>query len=133
MRQAEIDAESHSIYTISVYKKFEKHQFRAIEGMRKEQAEIDFEEYEENLEFKVEELKTALLDIEIKLGDALRTAYGQFETRLKALRQKMIEVTNEFSEQAVSEAQVFARAIKFHGMESHEALKNHFELITDDK
>jgi hypothetical protein len=87
-----------------VYKKFEKHQCRAIEKMRLENAEVEFEEYEENLEFKVEELKCALLDIEIKLGDALRTAYGQFDTRLKTLKQKMTEETSVFSELAVSEA-----------------------------
>ena len=73
------------------------------------------------------------MDIEIKLGDALRTAFGQFETRLKNLKSKMAEETSTFAEQAVTEAQIFARAIKVHGMDSHEALKNHFELITDDK
>jgi hypothetical protein len=46
--------------------------------MRTENSEIDFESYEEGLEDKVESLRCDLLDIEIKLGDALRTALGQF-------------------------------------------------------
>ena len=101
--------------------------------MRTENSEIDFESYEEGLEDKVESLKCDLLDIEIKLGDALRTAFGQFETRLKNIKQKMVDESSSFAEDATFEAQVFARAIKVHGMDSHEALKNHFELITDDK
>ena len=76
MRQAEIQAEKDSIAAIAAYKKHEKHQSRAIEKMRDENAEIDFDSYEEALEDKVEELRCDLLDIEIKLGDALRTAFG---------------------------------------------------------
>jgi len=45
----------------------------------------------------------------------------------------MREATGEFAEEAVYEAQVFAKAIKVHAMDSHEALKNHFDLVEDDK
>lgn len=73
--------------------------------MRDENAEIDFDSYEEALEDKVEELRCDLLDIEIKLGDALRTAFGQFEVRLKNIKTKMQEETGQYAEQAVYEAQ----------------------------
>ena len=62
--------------------------------MRTENSEIDFESYEEGLEDKVESLKCDLLDIEIKLGDALRTALGQFQTRLTNLKGRMVAETN---------------------------------------
>ena len=62
--------------------------------MRTENSEIDFESYEEGLEDKVESLKCDLLDIEIKLGDALRTALGQFQTRLTNLKARMVAETN---------------------------------------
>jgi len=60
--------------------------------------------YEEELEDKVGFLKTDLLDIEIKLGDALRTAFGQFDTKVKAIKGKMQEVTGAFAEETVYEA-----------------------------
>lgn len=50
---------------------------------------MDFADYEDGLEDKVEQLKTDLLDIEIKVGEALRTAFGQFESKLKNIKQKM--------------------------------------------
>jgi len=76
MRQAEIQAEADSIAAIASYKKVEKHRSRAIEKMRDENQEIDWDKDEEELEDKVEELRCSLLDIEIKLGDALRTAFS---------------------------------------------------------
>lgn len=93
MREAEVQAERDSISKIDEYKKLEKHRCRAIEKLRKENAEIDFEEHEEFLEEKIEILRCDLLDIEIKLGDALRTAFSLFETRLKNVTAGMKEKT----------------------------------------
>lgn len=81
----------------------------------------------------MEDLRCDLLDIEIKLGDALRTAFAQFETRLKNTVSNMREKTSEFAEATLEEAVDFAKKIKTHGIELHEQLKNHFDLLTDDK
>jgi len=134
MRQAEIQAEKDSIAAIDEYKKHEKHQCRLIDRLMKDNGnDIDLTTYEEDLEDKVEKLKTDLLDIEIKLGEALRTAYGQFESKLKNIKQKMVEVTGAFAEEAVSEAQTFARNVKQHGIDSSESLKNHFDLLPEER
>lgn len=45
----------------------------------------------------------------------------------------MGEETGTFVEMATYEAQSFAKNIKIHAMDSHEAIKNHFDLIEDEK
>jgi len=45
----------------------------------------------------------------------------------------MREKTSEFAEATLEEAVDFAKKIKTHGIELHEQLKNHFDLLTDDK
>ena len=89
--------------------------------------------FEEELEDKVEDLRCDLLDIEIKLGDALRTAFGQFDTRLKVVKDSMKEKTGTFFEETGLEANDFSSKIKTFGMELSESLKNHFELLDDEK
>jgi len=133
MRAAEIQAEHDSIKKIDSYKKHEKHKYREIEKLRQENTEIEFEAFEEELEDKVEDLRCDLLDIEIKLADALRTAFTQFDSRLKNTVSNMKEKTGEFAEATLEEAVLFAKNVKIHGIELHEQLKNHFDLLTDDK
>merc|ERR1712166_1221525 len=87
----------------------------------------------EFLEKRIEILRCDLLDIEIKLGDALRTAFGAFETRLKTVTVGMKEKTNAFIEETLEEATDFALKIKNHGLDLHDQLKNQFELLPDDK
>jgi hypothetical protein len=55
--------------------------------------------FEEELEDKIEDLRCDLLDIEIKLGDALRTSFSQFESRLKQVKENMREKTGTFFEE----------------------------------
>ena len=89
--------------------------------------------FEEELEDKVEDLRCDLLDIEIKLGDALRTAFSQFDSRLKVVKDSMKEKTGTFFEETGLEANDFSSKIKTSGMELSESLKNHFELLDDEK
>jgi len=80
MRAAEIQAEKDSIKKIDEYKKVEKHKYREIEKMRELNEDIEFEGLEEELLECADDLRKNLLDIEIKLGDGLRTAFNQFES-----------------------------------------------------
>ena len=89
--------------------------------------------FEEELEDKVEDLRCDLLDIEIKLGDALRTAFSQFDSRLKVVKDSMKEKTGTFFEETGLEANDFSSKIKASGMELSESLKNHFKLLDDEK
>lgn len=45
----------------------------------------------------------------------------------------MVDTSITYAEDATLEAQQFARSIKIHGLDSHEALTNHFALIEQEK
>jgi hypothetical protein len=89
--------------------------------------------FEEELEDKVEDLRCDLLDIEIKLGDALRTAFSQFDTRLRAVKESMKVKTGEFFEETTLEANDFTSKIRASGIELSSSLRNYFDHCDEDK
>ena len=75
MTAAERQAERESIGKIDEYKKSEKHIYRAIENQRRMENDgplPDYSDQESKLQELVEVLHGELLDIEIKLQNALK-------------------------------------------------------------
>ena len=70
--------------------------------------EVDYEEQKEFLFDQVKILKCDLLDIEVKLTDALLIAFKDFETRLRTLITGMKERTGFFFEEGLEEVVQFA-------------------------
>ena len=72
MSEAEREAEKQSISQIELYKKEEKKVFREIEKLKADQTDkIDFRPFETALKQSIEKLRINLMDIEIKLQQAL--------------------------------------------------------------
>ena len=80
MSNAERKAERESIAEIEKYRKVEKHTHRKIDQLRAQQGNerIDFDPYENELLTKVEEMQSNLMDIEVKVQQALAEARNQF-------------------------------------------------------
>lgn len=78
MTQAERNSEQESISKIEDYKKFEKRKFREIEReqtrLQDTGRSVDYTFYEDSLANKIKALKGELMDIEIKLKQALDQA-----------------------------------------------------------
>lgn len=96
MRTAELQSENDSRIKIDVYKKVEKHKYRDIQKLRGDHAEVDYQVEKDFLSLHVKGLKNDLLDIEVKLTDALNNAFKDFEARLKNLITSMKEKTGDF-------------------------------------
>ena len=80
MEVAERHAEKKSITLIEAYKKDEKVVYREIEKKKAEQTHerINFDPFEEKLKAKIHELNRGLMDIEIKLQQALTDSRNAF-------------------------------------------------------
>lgn len=89
---AERKAERESIALIEAYKKIEKHAYRKIERERQQTSKRPIEEHKEikkQLEEKITELQSELLEIEMKLQDALTTSRKMFISKIKGIIDEM--------------------------------------------
>merc|ERR1712048_1219653 len=85
LQAAERTAERESIAKIDEYRKKEKHIYRAIENQRRMDNDgplPNYDEKEKELLEMLEILNGELLDIEIKLQNALKVSTGQFTTQV---------------------------------------------------
>ena len=91
MKQAERKAEKESISLIELYKKEEKRVFRALEKQQRDdsQNKIDFGKPEEALKEQISELQANLMDVEIKLQQALTVSKNAFLSQISALNDEM--------------------------------------------
>ena len=133
MRDAELQSERDSIVKIDGYTKVEKHKNRDIMKLRSDHMEVDYEVEKEFLSTHVKGLKNDLLDIEVKLTDALSVAFKDFEARLKALIVTMKERTGVFFEESIEELLQFAGKLKIHGIEKAEEVTAYLDAVPDDK
>jgi hypothetical protein len=95
----------------------------------------DVEIYEEEREIKdsIELVKCDLLDIELKMQDALKGAYSTFASQLSKYVADMVEKTSTFlGEDCLGECQDFASKLKNHGMEQFEIQQNWMQNINPD-
>ena len=95
--------------------------------------EVDYEEQKEFLFDQVKILKCDLLDIEVKLMDALMIAFKDFETRLRTLITGMKERTGFFFEEGLEEVVQFAQKLKIHGLEKAEEINAYLDAVPEDK
>lgn len=98
LRDAERKAERDSIQKIEAYKKIEKHVYRRIEREREMDQErtIDHSHFETELDNKIVELQSELLEIEMKLQDALVTSRKQFFSRINAIIEEMKQLNMDY-------------------------------------
>jgi len=94
---------------------------------------VDYEVEKEFLSTHVKGLKNDLLDIEVKLTDALTIAFKDFESRLKTLISTMKERTGGFFEESIEEVVQFAGKLKVHGLEKAEEVGAYLDAVPDDK
>ena len=133
MRAAELQSEEDSRNKIDVYKKVEKHKFRDIQKLRGDHAEVDYQNEKEFLGLKVKQLKNDLLDIEVKLTDALNNAFKDFEARLKLLITTMKEKTGDFFGESQEEVLQFAGKLTIHGLEKADEVTAYLDAVPDEK
>jgi len=81
----------------------------------------------------VDSLKKDLLDIEVKLIDALNISFKDFETRLKTLIFACKERTGTFFEECMEEVLYFASKLKYHGLEKSDEITAYLEAVPEDK
>ena len=91
MNEAERQSERQSIGLIENYKKEEKKVYREIEKLKAEQTHerINFMPYQDRLNQKIGELQVGLMDIEIKVQQALNESRKQFFAHVTALNDEM--------------------------------------------
>ena len=111
MRAAELQSETDSIEKIAHYITVEKHKFRDIQKLRADHMEVDYETEKEFLAEHCRVLKRDLLDVEVKLIDALNFSFKDFESRLKTLITSMKERTGIFFEESLEEVNEFSKKL----------------------
>lgn len=90
-----------------------------LTGPNKSDLEVDDEEKE--MKEAIDELKTELLEIEQKTGDALKGAYVQFASQLQKHTSEIVDKTGVFlGDDCLEECKEFASKLKAHGLEQFE-------------
>jgi hypothetical protein len=133
MRAAELQSEQDSIIKLDYYKKVEKHKYRDIQMLRSDHMEVDYEVEKEFLSGHAKALKNDLLDIEVKLTDALTIAFKDFESRLKNLINGMRERTSVFFEETIEEVVQFTQKLKYACLEKAEEVTAYLDAVPDEK
>lgn len=95
--------------------------------------EVDYETEKAFLAEHCRNLKKDLLDVEVKLTDALNNAFKDFESRLKTLISSMKERTTVFFEESIEEVVQFAVKLKHHGLEKAEEINAYLDAVPEDK
>jgi len=74
-----------------------------------------------------------LLNLEVKLTDALIIAFKDFEVRLKTMISDMKERTGVFFEEGLEEVVSFSAKVKLHGLEKADEIAAYIELVPEEK
>jgi len=107
---AERKAERDSIGKIEAYKKIEKHVYRRIEREREATAERPIPEHdkmEAELDAKILDLQSELLEIEMKLQDALGASRKTFISRIKQIIGEMEILNADYNNTVLNEVMGF--------------------------
>jgi hypothetical protein len=115
LQTAERDAEGQSIAKIDEYRKKEKHIYRAIETKRRLDNDGPLPNYdsdEKELLDSIEALNGELMDIEIKLQNALKISTGQFTTQVGAIITDMKSFSEELFKCVAEEVGAFYEKLK---------------------
>lgn len=120
---AERKAERESIAKIEAYKKIEKHVYRRIEREREATAERPIPEHDKmegELDAKILELQSELLEIEMKLQDALGASRKTFISRIKQIIDEMGILNQEYNNLVLNEVVGFNEKFKEAALIEHE-------------
>ena len=115
LQNAERTAERQSIAKIDEYRKKEKHIYRAIETKRRLDNDGPLPNYdndEKDLLDSIEMLNGELMDIEIKLQNALKISTGQFTTQVGAIITDMKSFSEELFKDVAEEVAAFYEKLK---------------------
>lgn len=127
---AERKAERDSITKIEAYKKIEKHAYRKIERERKENPDQrpfpGHEEIESDLDTKIQELQAELMDIEMKLQDALLNSRKLFFSKIKAIIDEMAQLNQNYNADVLNEVNQFNEKFREAVIAEHEKFMNSF-------
>lgn len=115
MRSTERQAEKDSISKIDEYRKKEKHVFRNIEALRRFESDAplpDYNEQEDKLLTAISVLSSELLEIEVKLQNALTTSTASFIGIVTAIIGDMKGISEKLFGDVVIETQGFNEKLK---------------------
>lgn len=137
---AERKAERESIALIEAYKKVEKHAYRKIERERKETEERPIKAHsdmEKELNQKILDLQSELLEIELKLQDALLVSRKQLFSKVKSIITEMNEINGEYNKQVLEQVLEFNEKFKDAALTEHDKFqvdvaRQESELSPDD-
>jgi hypothetical protein len=132
MTQAERKAEQESILKIEEYKKHEKHIYRRIDKERasaaKRDVETNHDDLEVELEGRIKTLQKELLEIEIILQDALKTALKSFNTKISAQIELMKNSISAYIADVLKQVAEFNEKFK----EATNAEKDKFQIRVEE-
>jgi hypothetical protein len=120
---AERKAERESIAKIEAYKKIEKHVYRRIEREREATAERPIPEHDKmegELDARILELQSELLEIEMKLQDALGASRKMFISRIKAIIDEMGQLNQDYNIAVLGEVTGFNEKFREAALIEHE-------------
>ena len=114
LRDAERKAEKESIVKIEAYKKHEKHVYRRIEQERAADSDkqLNHEHHERELKKRIDELQSELLEIEMKLQDALQKARKEFFTKVGEIIKEMGDLNSDYIKFVSTEVALFNEKFK---------------------
>jgi len=104
--EAERNAERESIALIEAYKKVEKHAYRKIEKERAQTQDRPIKAHlaiEDELHQKILDLQSELLEIELKLQDALLTSRKMLFSKVKDIINEMAAINAEYNASVMNE------------------------------
>ena len=103
---AERKAERDSIAMIEAYKKVEKHAYRRIDVERGEIQDRPIgghDKIEEDLDNKIQDLQGQLLEVEMKLQDALINSRKLFFSKIKTIIEEMQALNGDYNQNVLLE------------------------------
>merc|ERR1712127_746777 len=105
LKGAERKAEMESIAKIEAYKKIEKHVYRRIERERAADVDktCDHSHLQDELDQNIRDLQSDLLEIEMKLQDALLIARKSFFSRINQIIEDMKQLNQEYIQNVLNE------------------------------
>lgn len=134
LRDAERKAERDSIAKIEAYKKVEKWAYRKIEQEREADPErtTDHSHWETKLDQDIQNLQSELLEIEMKLQDALKAATRQFFSRINQIIEEMKTCNQDYIGNVLAEVINFNEKFKEAAQHEYEKFHQHAQSVPED-
>ena len=135
MIDSERQAEKDAIVKIEAYMKYQKHVYRRIEKERAERADPSeqlHDHLEKELEVRIRELQAELLEIEMKLQDALLASRKTFISRVSQIIEDMKQLNQEYIGNVAVEVVAFNEKFRADALTEHERFHAFVESLNDE-